>query len=66
MAAAKAAIRAGLGAGEVAVQVQVVRAGDVAGGIGAFACSGVGEVEAAVEDQRVGEARSSAGEMSVV
>ena len=47
-----AAVAAGLGAGQVAVQVHVERAGQVACGIAAFAGSGIGQVEAAVEQHQ--------------
>ncbi len=46
-----AAIGAGLRAGEVAVQMQILRTGDMAGGVGFFAGLRIGEVEAAVDHE---------------
>ena len=43
----------GDGAGEVFIQVQVMRTGDVACGIGAATVFGIGQAEAAIDDDPV-------------
>jgi hypothetical protein len=50
MAPARSAVGRRRMVGEVVVEVQVVRAGDMALGIGALTGAGVGQVERAVED----------------
>jgi hypothetical protein len=46
-----AAIGAGLRAGQVVIQMQILRTRDVAGGVGLFAGPGVGQIETAVNHE---------------